>query len=326
MMGSEAKYSLVTGATGFIGKRLCDSLIAQGSPVLAMTRDESDEIFESNECLPWVCNFCDVVDEKKMASVDTVFHLAAKSHSLSQSKSYNAEYYRVNIEGTRKLLEAAKQAGVRRFVFFSSIKAMGEGSNEPMDESSKCEPQTPYGRSKLEAEHLVLEGGYVPEPVVLRLSMVYGSEGKGNMPQMIKAIDRGFFPPLPEFNNKRSMVHVEDVVQAAILAAEKTQAIGQTYIVTDGQAYSTRQIYEWISDALGKRIPAWHIPIWLLDVMAKVGDGICALRGRRFKFDSDALSKIRGSAWYSSEKIRWDIGFKEEHHLRESLSDIVRRL
>jgi len=321
MMGDEARYSLVTGASGFIGKQLCDSLIAQGSPVLAMTRDETSG---PNGCLPWFCDLCDVVDEKKMVSVDTVFHLAAKGHSLSESKSDKAEYYRVNTEGTRKLLEAARKAGVRRFVFFSSIKAMGEGGNESLDESAICEPKTPYGQSKLEAEHLVIEGGYVPEPVVLRLSMVYGMNGKGNMPQMIKAIDRGTFPPLPEFGNKRSMVHVEDVVRAAILAAGKQEAIGQTYFVTDGQTYSTRQIYEWICTALGKPIPTRHVPGWLLEVMAKAGDGIYSLRGRRFMFDSDTLNKISGSAWYSSEKIRRELGFHEKLHLRESLPDIVR--
>ncbi len=220
---------LVTGASGFIGNQLCASLIAQSSSVLAMTH----RACKLQGCQPWICDIAEVIDERNMESVDTIFHLAAKGHALTETRQDKAEYFRTNTEGTRRILEAAGKAGVRRFVFFSSIKAMGEGGNGCLDESAACEPQTSYGQSKLEAERLVLDGGYVPEPTILRLSMVYGPGGKGNLPQMINAISRGFFPPLPEFDNRRSMVHVNDVVQAAILASEKPEAVNQTYIVTD---------------------------------------------------------------------------------------------
>ena len=319
-MRDKGRYSLVTGASGFIGRALCERLVSQNSNVLAMTRLSCD----LQECQPWVCDISDVIDGNRMTSVDTVFHLAAKGHALTETKQDEAEYFRINTEGTRKLLGAAKKAGVRRFVFFSSIKAMGEGGHECLDESAICNPQTPYGRSKLEAEHLVLNGGYVPEPVVLRLSMVYGADSKGNLPQMIRAVSRGFFPPLPEFNNKRSMVHVQDVVRAAVLASDKTEAVNQTYIVTDGQAYSTRHMYEWICETMGKQASGWSIPVGILNSMAKLGDAIGVIRGKRFIFDSDALEKIRGSACYSSEKIRQDLGFQAEYHLHEALPDIVR--
>jgi len=101
----------------------------------------------------------------------------------------------------------------------------------------------------------------VPESVVLRLSMVYGPTRKGNLPRMIEAVTKGRFPPLPETGNKRSMVHVDDVVQAAMLAAERPESVGQTYVVTDGPPYSTRQIYECICEALGRDAPKWHVPI-----------------------------------------------------------------
>ena len=102
-----------------------------------------------------------------------------------------------------------------------------------MREEDGVEPDTPYGRSKLAAEELVLHGGYVPEPVVLRLCMVYGPQAKGNIEKMIEAVRRNRFPPLPEMGNRRSMVHVQDVVQAAVLAGTHPAAVGQ--------AYSTRE-------------------------------------------------------------------------------------
>ena len=130
-------------------------------------------------------------------------------------------------------------------------------------------------------------------------------------------------PPIPEFGNKRSMVHVEDVVKAAILAAERPKAIGQSYLVTDGQPYSTRELYEWICQALGKPVPAWRILEIVFRGLAKIGDAIGALQGRRFMFDSDTLEKLAGSAWYSSRKIEKELGFRPRRLLRETLSDII---
>jgi len=312
----------VAGATGFIGCTLCAALETRGVYVRALGRREVDG--------PWDTfvrtDLTQGVPADVVHGVDTIFHLAGRAHALSETGQDEDEYFDINVEGTRKLLEAAKAAGVRRFVFFSSVKAMGEGGDKCLDELAACHPETPYGRSKLEAERLVLEGGYVPEPVVLRLSMVYGPTHKGNLPRMIEAVRRGRFPSLPETGNKRSMVHVDDVVQAAMLAAEKPEAAGQTYIVTDGTPYSTRQIYEWTCGALGKAIPHWEIPMPVLKGLAKIGDGIGRLRGHRFIFDSDALEKLAGSAWYSSEKIERGLGYKPGRNLQNALPEMIEYL
>jgi len=223
------------------------------------------------------------------------------------------------------MLEAAQRAGVKSFIYFSSVKAVGNSDFE-MDETYSADPDTPYGASKLAAEKLVLEGGYVPHPVVIRPSMVYGNTEKGNLPKMIRAIEAGRFPPLPDIGTRRSMVHVEDVVQAAILATERSEAAGQTYIVTDGQAYSTRQIYEWICEALQKPIPGWSVPLVVLKGLGQAGDVIGKMQGKRFMFDSDALAKLAGSAYYSSEKIQNELGFKAGYHLKETLPEIIRYL
>ena len=309
----------VTGATGFIGHRLCAALKTRGAYVRAPGRREVDGPWDTFVRTDLTQN----VPANALQGVDTVFHLAGKAHALSETRQDEEEYFRINTEGTCKLLEASRTVGVRRFVFFSSIKTMGEGGEECLDESAKCEPETPYGKSKLEAERLVLEGGYVPEPVVLRLSMVYGPTRKGNLPRMIEAVRKGRFPQLPETGNKRSMVHVNDVVSAAILAAERFEAAGQTYIVTDGTPYSTRQIYEWICEALGKPVPGWHVSLPVLKALARAGDGVGRLRGRRFIFDSDALEKLVGSAYYSSGKIGRELGFAPKYHLRDSLPEII---
>jgi nucleoside-diphosphate-sugar epimerase len=141
--------------------------------------------------------------------------------------------------------------------------------------------------------------------------------------QMICAIDRGLFPPLPDTANYRSMVHVVDAVQAAVLAAHTPAADGQCYIVTDGRAYSTRELYELICRALGKPIPRWHVPLWALKTFGKVGDTIGKISGKRFLFGSDALDKLIGSAWYSSEKISRQLGYRPSITFPDALPELI---
>ncbi len=313
---------LVTGASGFIGEQLCSILRDLGCRVRTLshvpTAEQADACYmdlAADNCPDGLC-----------AGVDTIFHLAGKAHALAENDQDASEYRRINTEGTRKLLEAAQQAGVKRFIFFSSVKAVGNSPAPPMDESVTTPADTPYGQSKYEAEQLVLHGGYVPHPVVIRPCMVYGNSDKGNLPRMIKAVAKGLFPPLPEVNNRRSMVHVDDVIRAALLAAEKPEAAGQVYIVSDGHGYSTRQIYDWIRTALGKSPAQSTMPLSFLEMLAKSGDAIGRLSGRRFPFDSDALDKLTASAWYSSAKIERELGFSPQQTLKESLPDVIRYL
>jgi len=235
-----------------------------------------------------------------------------------------------NTEGTRRALEGARAAKVGRFVFSSSIKAMSReeldtpedanGQPRPWNETDAIEPDTPYGKSKLAAEKLVLHGGYIPEPVVLRLCMVYGVGTKGNLQKMLWAVNGGKFPPLPEVRNRRSMVGIRDAVQAALLAVNKSEAIGQVFIVSDGHAYSTRQVYELMCLALNRSIPRWTLPISAMRALGLLGDIIGTLRRRRFVFDSVSLAKLIGSAWFSAQKIERTLGFKANSHLRAALA------
>jgi nucleoside-diphosphate-sugar epimerase len=198
-----------------------------------------------------------------MHEIDTVFHLAGVAHVMPPREDGDTLYEAINIHGSRAVVEAAIAAGVRHFVYFSSVKAMGDPGDECVDERWAVLPEDPYGLSKKEAERLLLAAGKRTgmHITVLRPALVYGPGVKGNLFRMLKTIDSGRFPPLPDAVNRRSMVHVEDVVQAALLAAEKPAAVGQTYIVTDGQDCSTRQMYEWICEALGRPVPAWTMPI-----------------------------------------------------------------
>jgi nucleoside-diphosphate-sugar epimerase len=198
-----------------------------------------------------------------------------------------------------------------------------DNSCEPISEATETVPDTPYGQSKLDAEELVLRGNYIDDVTVLRLCMVYGPGAKGNILKMIKTIKAGIPFLLPEFNNKRSMVDVRDVVSAAVLAAESPQSKQQIYIISDGNAYSTRQIIDAIYRALGKSRWPFAIPSSIFTILAKTGDIIGKVRGRRFIFDSDALNKISGSAWFSSKKIENELNFRASFSLETSLQQMI---
>jgi nucleoside-diphosphate-sugar epimerase len=307
----------VTGARGFLGGALCRHLMTVGR-VRALLRSASSG--------PW--HEAVVADlslagppPEALSGVDAVFHFAGKAHALDEREG--SGHHDVTVEGTRRLLEACRLARVPRLVFASSVKAMGEGGETALDESSASPPTTDYGRSKRAAEELVLRGGYVPHATVLRLPLVYGPGHKGNLARMIDQVERGRFPPVPRVANRRSMVHVDDVVRAAMLALDHPGAAGRVFIVCDGRSYSTRMIYEWICAALGVEPPAWAVPSFAWRALARVGDVVGRVRGRRWRFDSDAYDKLFGSALYDGSAARDVLGFVPAWDLERALPAMV---
>ena len=317
------EYCLVTGATGFIGRVLCQRLRDRGIRVRATARRREEG--------PWDDFVAADLGESDLPinmldGIDTVFHLAGKAHSLSEVIEDDAEYRRINVGGMDALLGLAAKSSLSRFVFFSSVKAMGDDGGDCMDEEWDAAPTTPYGISKLESERLLFAAGRNSgiHVTALRLPLVYGRGVKGNLWKMMDAIERGRFPPLPAMSNKRSLVHVDDVIRAALLAAESPRANGQVYIVTDGHAYSTDDMYRTMRDALGKPARGWTVPLAVLRMVAAAGDLIGRARGRRFVFDSDAYRKMSGSAWYSSGKIEQELGFRATRDLRDGVEAMVK--
>ncbi len=315
---------LVTGATGFLGRHLVSALGECDGSVSVLVRRPAS----------WQRGVRELVGNLTQpdslgglcSGIHTVFHLAGLAH-VEQDLSTEGDdpHWRLTVEGTRALLDEAVHAGVERFIFVSTVKAMGEGGDQRLDEESPAVPESPYGRAKLGAERLVREtcDAHDIEHVVLRLPMVYGRDNKGNLPRMVAAVDRGWFPPLPEVHNRRSMVHVDDVVQALLLAALAPEAAGGIYIVTDGEVYSTRQMLDLIREALGHPRLRWSLPWGLLRLMARFGDLGGRLLRRRFPFDSATRQKLFGSAWYSSEKIARELGYRPTRRLQEALTEIV---
>ena len=259
------------------------------------------------------------------AGADRVFHCAGYAHAFSSiSGDDSALHWQINFEGTRNLIEAAGAAGVKRFVFLSSVKAMAEPGSVAADEDLGGEPATAYGKAKRAAETAVLKAGqrYGMHVVNLRLAMVYGAGGRGNLERMGRLVRRGLFPPLPETGNHRSLVHVDDVVAAMRLVADDDRANGRTYIVAAPEAPSGRQLYDALRQALGMAPLAWAVPAILLRLGGRVGDGLEALTQSRVPLDSEALERLLGSAWYSPARIERELGWRAQVSLADGLGEM----
>lgn len=309
------KKAFVSGASGFIGRRLCRRLKADGYYVIAQGRQNTLDIeVDEYHQIDLVYNS---LADSLLNGVDVVFHLAGKAHALSEVPgSHDDSYEAINYQATIKLLESAKHHHVRAFVFFSTVKVFGELTGAKCAQyNTPVNPQTAYARSKLKAEDALIKSQYVTHPVALRLSMVYGPQSKGNLVRMIKAIRAGWFPPIPQVDNKRSMVHVDDVINIAMLSSDSEVAKGKRYIVSDAEYYSTGAIYRYIRNVSGLADKRIYMPVALLKLFALSGDLFGRLFRRRFTLDSDSLSKLVDSECYDSSVTTGELSYNFRNNL-----------
>ena len=291
---------LITGVSGFIGRRLINSVHGK-IRVLSRTRQSNYETI--------VCDLqSGVIPDDALDSIDTVFHLAGFAHDMRDASKITDLYYKVNVSATVQLANLAVKSGVKRFVFVSSVKAGGNPSpGTCTNEKDQRNAKDVYGKTKREAELKLLEIGKESgmHVSIIRPSLVYGPNVKGNLQLMLSGIKKGWFPPLPETGNRRSMIHVDDLVRAILLVADDDRANGEIFIATDGKPYSSREIYSSMCNIAGRPVPKWSVPIFLFNMIAIISLKI------RYKVD-----KLLGDECYSSKGLE-ALGFKAQRTLKE---------
>ena len=295
--------ALVTGATGFVGRRLVNHLKQEGFTIRAIGRSPILGV----ETV--ICDFLkDDIPDNALKGIDIVFHLAGYAHDLKSESGIEKTYQKMNVDITADLLSQSVKHNVKKFIFVSSVKAGGcPIKGECASEEDQYNPEGIYGKTKREAELQVLEVGrkFGMHVSIVRPALIYGPNVKGNLQLMVSGIKKGWFPPIPETGNRRSMIHVDDIIRALLLLANNKKADGEIFIATDGRTYSSRNIYEIMSHVLGNNIPSWSVPKFLMSAMALISPNL------KYKMD-----KLLADECYSTEKLR-SLGFKAQKELRQ---------
>jgi nucleoside-diphosphate-sugar epimerase len=311
VIGGPARVSLVTGASGFLGAHVCRAWAASGRAVRGLYRRPPLEPIPGVEAA-----ICAGLDDRAglraaLVGVNTVVHLAARVHVMHDTASDPlGEFRRVNVEGTRVLLEEAIAAGVERFVFVSSIKAMGEASDELWTEATPARPVDPYGVSKLEAELLVREvaGSAGLHAPILRLPLMYGPGVGANMLRLFQLVDRGLPLPFGAVRNRRSLAYVGNVV-GAIDAVLATPAAGaEVFLVSDGKDFSTPELIRAIARALARPARLVPVPVAVFRGAASMGDLLD--RVGRSPLTSASVQRLLGSLAFDASKLSRVTGYR----------------
>ena len=322
--------ALVTGASGAIGPAVVAELLRTGYRVRTLSRQRTvSGVADVDERAGDVTSTADVRAAVSGASV--VIHLAALLHQFGPAVvDLEREYDAVNVGGTALVARAAVAAGVGRLVYLSTIAVYGPTGGTVADERTVPRPDTPYGRTKLAGEGLVLDATRDGRPigVVLRAAAVYGPRVKGNYRTLAEAIARGRYVPIGRGANRRTVVHEHDLARAVVLAAGHPQAGGRIFNVSDGRLHRLAEIVDAMHHAAGRRTPRLHLPVWLASAAVRMGDAVTKVSGLRLPLGPTALDKYLEDVAVDATLVQRDLGFVPEMTLdrgwRDAMTAVLR--
>lgn len=308
------KHILVTGGSGFVGSALIKRLLSEHRDILAVGRSDVNLPVETVK----VSSFSELgALGQRLGSIDVVVHCAARAHIMNDNTvDPLAEYRKVNVDGSLNVARHALEAGVKRFLFVSSIKVNGEHTppGRPFTEEAAPAPEDPYGISKYEAERELqaLCAETDMELVIIRPPLVYGPGVKGNFASMIRLMEKGLPLPLGAVRNKRSLVALDNLVDLIVTCVDSPAAANQVFLAADGQDISTTELLRNVANAMGKPARLLPVPSGLLMLGASL-------------FGKKAVAKrLLGSLQVDISKARELLGWQPPVSVEEGLARAVR--
>ena len=304
---------LITGATGFLGTALVRRLVddVRYSPVATARRKTSNLVSGLQPII--VGNLEASTDwSSALSDVEVVIHTAARVHVMNDSANNPlTEYRKVNFEGTLNLARQAVQAGVKRFIFISSIKVNGEETmpGKPFTADDAPNPVDPYGVSKAETEQALLElaASTGLEVVIIRPVLVYGPGVKANFRSLMNWLNKGIPLPLGLIRNKRSLVALDNLVDLIITCIDHPGAVNHIFLVSDGDDLSTTELLQRVGAALNRPARLLPVPVWIISLAA-------TLIGKR-----DVSQRLLGSLQVDISKTQDLLGWVPPVSVEESL-------
>lgn len=293
---------LITGATGFVGHALTLNLIHREFNVVASVRKMSQEL--PTEIRQEVVGELGANTDwsEALKNVDVIVHLAARVHVMSEIVADPlTEYRSINVEGTLNLARQAVSAGVKRFIFISSIKVNGESTplNQPYTAEDIPAPVDPYGISKYETEESLrsLAAATGMEVVIIRPPLVYGPGVKANFLNMMCWLSRGVPLPLGNIHNKRSLIALDNFVDLIVTCIGHPAAANQIFLASDDEDLSTTELLQRLGNALGR-------PARLVSVSVGVVDIVARLLGKR-NLSQRLLSSLQVDITKTRKLLNW---------------------
>ncbi|WP_231941268.1 MULTISPECIES: UDP-glucose 4-epimerase family protein [Burkholderiaceae] len=304
---------IVSGANGFVGRATCACLCDAGHAVTALVRRPGGCDPRVDERLITDDNFASLAP---LPAADAFVHLAARVHVMNDSAGDPMKAYQaVNVEGSQHVARAALDAGVKRFVFVSSIKALGEGEpGRPWREDDTPAPVDPYGITKLEAERVLAAFGreHGMEVVSLRPPLVYGPGVRANFEQLMKAVERGVPLPLGAVHAHRSMVYAGNLADAIRFVATRSGPMAGVYHVTDGDDLTVPQMIRSLAHAFGKPARLLPVPPSWLHALGRIA-------GRSAQVD-----RLTSPLRMDSTRLRTDLGWTPPVSVAQGIERTVR--
>lgn len=311
--------TLVTGATGFTGFNLCRGLLAEGEEVAALVR--SGPKVQELETMGVECRRADLKDPDSVKTglegVTKVFHIAA---AYRTEHSDRKEFEQVNVEGTRHLLEAAKAAGVERFVHCSTVGVQGRIDDPPADEEYRFSPGDHYQQSKLDGE--LLARSYFDKGLpgtVVRPVGIYGP-GDTRFLKLFKPISGGYFVMIGSGRTLYHMTYIDDLVQGIILAGRRTEALGEVFTIGGPEYTTVRELVNLIAEILGKPKPRLRIPFFPVYAAAYLCDRICRPLGVSPPIYPRRVEFFHFSRAFAIDKARRLLGYNPKFDLKKGLA------